>query len=66
MPDLMAYLPLGVAVAASDLFSVVEAVSDVLLLQEKSSTTDAIMANVISLFVFILEIVKFSLRLQKI
>jgi hypothetical protein len=48
----MAYLPLGVEVAASGLFSVGVAVSDVLLLQENSSVAIVMMARARKLVVF--------------
>jgi hypothetical protein len=49
----MAYLPLGVSLAASVFSSFAEAVSEVLLLQEKSKVIDTSTAMEISLFVFI-------------
>jgi hypothetical protein len=54
IPDLMAYLPFGVAVAASDLLSVALAFSEVLLLQEKSTTIPVIIMREKIPVVFIL------------
>jgi hypothetical protein len=49
----MAYLPLGVDVSDAAGFSRVAALSEVLLLQEKSKVADDNKARAMSLFVFI-------------